>query len=153
MLCILSVVWPFYHAGYRSDGSWYEVCLHNGKFSGTTLVDNGHPTFNVYVDRYASVQKSRYDSHGFSKASGWSHHYVPKQITEREFDWSLVWLCIAFALYPIAKLVVSFVLLKRRMLEGRCQSCLYDLTGNVSGICPECGEKVVSAPKPIESDE
>ncbi|MCH7592047.1 MAG: hypothetical protein IH989_04605 [Planctomycetes bacterium] len=26
---------------------------------------------------------------------------------------------------------------------GRCQACDYDLTGNVSGVCPECGTKVI----------
>jgi len=25
---------------------------------------------------------------------------------------------------------------------GRCQTCGYDLTGNVSGRCPECGAPV-----------
>jgi len=24
---------------------------------------------------------------------------------------------------------------------GRCRKCDYDLTGNVSGVCPECGTK------------
>ena len=28
---------------------------------------------------------------------------------------------------------------KRRRVEGRCRSCDYDLTGNVSSVCPECG--------------
>ena len=28
----------------------------------------------------------------------------------------------------------------RRIPPGRCQNCRYDLTGNVSGRCPECGE-------------
>ena len=27
----------------------------------------------------------------------------------------------------------------RRRREGRCRQCGYDLTGNVSGVCPECG--------------
>ena len=27
------------------------------------------------------------------------------------------------------------------ILPGHCRKCSYDLTGNVSGICPECGEK------------
>jgi hypothetical protein len=31
-----------------------------------------------------------------------------------------------------------------RLLAGRCIGCGYDLTGNVSGVCPECG-------KPIEN--
>ncbi len=30
----------------------------------------------------------------------------------------------------------------RRRARGQCQKCGYDLTGNVSGRCPECGEVV-----------
>jgi hypothetical protein len=30
---------------------------------------------------------------------------------------------------------------------GHCRSCGYDLTGNVSGRCPECGAPVAEAPK------
>ena len=26
-----------------------------------------------------------------------------------------------------------------RRANGQCQDCGYDLTGNVSGVCPECG--------------
>ena len=29
----------------------------------------------------------------------------------------------------------------RRSLQGLCVNCGYNLTGNVSGVCPECGEK------------
>ena len=28
---------------------------------------------------------------------------------------------------------------RRRMRTGLCQSCGYNLTGNTSGVCPECG--------------
>ena len=34
---------------------------------------------------------------------------------------------------------------RKRELDGACQSCGYDLTGNVSRICPECGA-AMSAP-------
>ena len=27
----------------------------------------------------------------------------------------------------------------RRRARGQCGRCSYDLTGNVSGVCPECG--------------
>ena len=30
----------------------------------------------------------------------------------------------------------------RRRPPGHCQSCGYDLTGNESGVCPECGTKI-----------
>ena len=28
---------------------------------------------------------------------------------------------------------------RRRLRRGHCEHCGYDLTGNVSGVCPECG--------------
>jgi hypothetical protein len=30
----------------------------------------------------------------------------------------------------------------RRIPPGHCQKCGYNLTGNVSGVCPECGERI-----------
>ncbi len=32
-----------------------------------------------------------------------------------------------------------------KCLENGCQKCGYDLTGNVSGVCPECGTAVRNA--------
>jgi hypothetical protein len=29
-----------------------------------------------------------------------------------------------------------------RLARGLCPACSYDLTGNVSGTCPECGERL-----------
>ncbi len=34
----------------------------------------------------------------------------------------------------------------RRIPPGHCQRCGYDLTGNVSGVCPECGLPVPPPP-------
>ncbi|MHC4066868.1 MAG: hypothetical protein ACYSUI_20520 [Planctomycetota bacterium] len=31
---------------------------------------------------------------------------------------------------------------RSRYAPGFCQGCGYDLTGNVSGVCPECGVAV-----------
>ena len=31
---------------------------------------------------------------------------------------------------------------RRLNLQGHCSTCGYNLVGNVSGICPECGERV-----------
>jgi hypothetical protein len=30
----------------------------------------------------------------------------------------------------------------KRIAKGQCTSCGYDLTGNTSGVCPECGTPV-----------
>jgi hypothetical protein len=35
-----------------------------------------------------------------------------------------------------------FWLGRRRIPPGHCRKCGYNLTGNVSGVCPECGERI-----------
>jgi hypothetical protein len=37
---------------------------------------------------------------------------------------------------------------RRRIPPGHCRECGYNLTGNVSGICPECGTPVPQSSKP-----
>ena len=37
---------------------------------------------------------------------------------------------------------------RRRARRGLCPGCGYDLTGNVSGVCPECGETVAAPAAP-----
>ena len=34
-----------------------------------------------------------------------------------------------------------------RLIHEHCPNCDYDLTGNVSGICPECGTKIAASPQ------
>ncbi len=47
-------------------------------------------------------------------------------------------------LIPIASMKVIDKLLARwRVPKGHCQKCRYNLTGNISGICPECGTPIV----------
>lgn len=48
---------------------------------------------------------------------------------------------------PIMLLGLPFVLIAKLRPpppEGHCQHCGYNLTGNVSGVCPECGEEAES---------
>jgi hypothetical protein len=47
-----------------------------------------------------------------------------------------LWLPLVIVVIPTAWLWWRDL---RRYPEGHCQKCGYDLTGNVSGICPECG--------------
>ena len=52
---------------------------------------------------------------------------------------------LLFASYPIVHLVL-FVRgpyrRRRRARRGLCLSCGYDLTGNTSDVCPECGQAI-----------
>ena len=47
--------------------------------------------------------------------------------------WPLVAMTLAL---PAVRLCLAC---RRRTRHGRCGLCGYDLTGNVSGVCPECG--------------
>ena len=49
------------------------------------------------------------------------------------------WIVILILLVPTAFLWRRD---RHRRLPGHCQKCGYDLTGNVSGRCPECGAAV-----------
>jgi hypothetical protein len=40
----------------------------------------------------------------------------------------------------------------RRPRRGHCRTCRYDLTGNVSGVCPECGTAVLLERSSCEGD-
>ena len=56
----------------------------------------------------------------------------------------LLWLIALFGILPSAWLVRSWhVRQADRRREGRCLACGYSLTGNTSGVCPECGSCVV----------
>lgn len=39
-------------------------------------------------------------------------------------------------------LVAALLAPRRRIRDGHCCKCGYDLTGNVSGMCPECGSAI-----------
>jgi hypothetical protein len=58
--------------------------------------------------------------------------------------WNLVlpaWLLVgATAALPLAR-AVRHVRTARLRRPGHCPRCGYDLTGNVSGMCPECGTR------------
>lgn len=56
--------------------------------------------------------------------------------------WFLV---IIFAVYP-SLLLIPIVRRVRRSRKGLCLYCGYNLTGNVTGVCPECGTRIKDGP-------
>ena len=57
-----------------------------------------------------------------------------------------LWLEVSVLLCVVSRDVLRSVRLRieryrirRRITCGLCPACGYDLTGNVSGVCPECG--------------
>ncbi len=63
--------------------------------------------------------------------------------------WSSLPLMISLRVLGYGLPILIFGLLGRwyptvRIPPGHCQKCGYDLTGNVSGVCPECGAEARS---------
>ncbi len=51
-----------------------------------------------------------------------------------------IWfLPILFLMYPAIWLAIGPLRGMRRQARGLCEKCAYDLRGNPSGLCPECG--------------
>jgi hypothetical protein len=50
---------------------------------------------------------------------------------------------LVFGTYPLMTLILSPYWRRRsRRAQGLCLHCGYDLTGNVSHVCPECGTQI-----------
>ena len=81
-------------------------------------------------------------------------------------DWQreLFWVFAFIARWSIGAVLATWVVLrslrvlsdgrlrepKPKHVLGRCLDCGYNLTGNVSGICPECGTPVPDAILSVE---
>ncbi len=75
---------------------------------------------------------------------GWT---VVKFGTDTSLFMWLFWSAYAFPELVVNIVLVSIATFLRRRYypiypPGHCQRCGYNLTGNVSGVCPECGEKI-----------
>ncbi len=57
-----------------------------------------------------------------------------------EIEFPLGFATVALAAYPIIAFIGGPVRRWRRRKRGLCVRCGYNLAGNVSGVCPECGE-------------
>jgi hypothetical protein len=70
----------------------------------------------------------------------------PPDSSTNTYAWNLslhLWPLVAnFSIYPILAFYCGPYRRYRRRKKGLCLKCGYNLTGNVSGICPECGEKI-----------
>lgn len=85
---------------------------------------------------------------GFSSRSYDSMRWWPKLLLESR-DLVVVaiplWIPLALFATPPAFALWSTRLRRLRIEAGRCPRCGYDLAGNTTGVCPECGNKIGSA--------
>ncbi len=132
-VCVLIVVaWGLslrWQVSYGGDG--WELGLIGGNF--TTYVCSAFSgdgwEFGPRLIAFGDVVRS-----GFN----WPSRYSYKG-GEISYTGVLVplWMPLLAVAIPTA---ILFWRDRRRIPPGHCQQCGYDLTGNVSGRCPECGE-------------
>jgi predicted amidophosphoribosyltransferase len=58
---------------------------------------------------------------------------------------------VLLCLYPLRH-VVGAIMRRSRRRRGLCPKCAYNLIGNNSGVCPECGRKIEERMAKIESN-
>ena len=71
-------------------------------------------------------------------ANSWGYRMIHVRIS--------LWLVAMLSgAYPAVAFVRGPLRRRRRRRRGLCVRCAYDLTGNKSGVCPECGQAVSDA--------
>lgn len=84
------------------------------------------PSHAVVVTRFASVRTT-----------------PPTAVSLYGLRTSVSLVIVVCMAYPVVALVADMFRRRRRLRAGFCRVCEYDLTGNESGYCSECGAGIV----------
>lgn len=118
------------HIGITDRESWH-VALRGGHFYGAFS-----PIFQFAPERFmiGSAHKSWRQAW-----TSWNDQgFWPRYQYDSDMKAIVLPLWIPFFLIGIPTALL-WRIDRRRTRSGRCTTCGYDLTGNVSGRCPECG--------------
>lgn len=121
---VFSYVHPLYPTWLKPDATWF-VGLGHGCIEG-------HYPAGVLVHQSGWLFRSQVH------ACWLPRFWRISTLTGRTCWYALLPLWAVFAAVSVPTAVLWR--LDRRPPRGHCQSCGYDLTGNTSGVCPECGE-------------
>ncbi|MCG3132561.1 MAG: hypothetical protein FLDDKLPJ_03420 [Phycisphaerae bacterium] len=140
-----------------SPGTWVEVGMWCGSFSLVRIDDEGFPSFTSFMKTVDDGRRWLIRAPRYLPDANWLKEAVPAGVAVSGFRVSLLtiptvaggYLAILAAL-KLLRFVRDFVIhpltVNERRRRGVCVVCEYDLTGNVSGVCPECGTAIVGGP-------
>jgi len=134
-------------------GEQYQVSIFDGCIACTVLFGSSQDVADIR-DFYIGLPPGGYclvEEDPSDTPTGWSRWglVLPRGNTKRG-EPSVQAVTVAGGIVPLwlplAVLVVSIAVLRWRQrsrgIPEDCNVCGYDLTGNVSGICPECGTPI-----------
>lgn len=117
---------------------WVASVFTYARYTGqSTVLHFGEGVVAVFPPVARQVRGWSFDYVGWS--IGWRYmHWTPGIPAFPRASFSLpLWFPLLVMLFPTAHAWRRYRMARR----GRCWNCEYDLTGNVSGVCPECGER------------
>ena len=100
-------------------------------------VSAGWPRWAALGFRSVSFRRSSYSIGGIGDTPQYHHYIMYLGIP--------YWILFTItALLPLRHLYIVRTRWQRekRQKRGLCETCGYNLTGNVSGVCPECGDSI-----------
>jgi hypothetical protein len=142
VLWVFGFASPTRYTGYWGDEVWYEICLDYGGVS-YLILESGQPEMlQSFVNAIARVRTMTFASNGFVPLAGPGTAGIAPILRIYEFRLPLFFPMLAFIFLP--GLMLFYRAQKRRHLDSRnlCRVCGYDLYGNESGRCPECGTDI-----------
>jgi hypothetical protein len=77
-------------------------------------------------------------------------HYNSQTSRELIVQLPFWFLILVVSAYPAYALLTGPIRRYIRRARGSCVKCAYNLTGNTSGVCPECGTKVLARSRGFE---
>ncbi len=142
VLWLLSWLSPFAYARCLADeDTWVEIGLVDGNLDILVLHGVCRDPYRQESHTVFAVDflKGRY---GISEIHAQLGFRPPPGIQSRWFILPLWLLYVLAFVLPASAYVQGPMRHRWRRARGLCAFCGYNLTGNVSGVCPECGERV-----------
>ena len=97
-------------------------------FDGWIACESGH--YNIYVGQHGLFPlpgvQARWGFNSFG--------------TQWQFRFRFYWLAVLLLVLPAKRVLTARS--RRPVGQGLCHTCHYNLNGNISGVCPECGSSV-----------
>ena len=142
---VLSLCWAVGYGGVHGKWKWSVVSSAGGVRVSRSGSEPGG--WQVTSSPWQRAQAAWTNDQLRVLRRSWLGLRMPEVFTSESFGtrgrgqfhvWVPFWLPFFLVILP----TVLFWWLGRRQPMGFCRSCGYNLTGNVSGVCPECGRAV-----------